>query len=90
MNKIGIVVLLSFFMIGCSAWDKGKAKTIEQKRDYLLEYGPQYVPTFLVPQSLVHQPPLSVTVLRTKLVDNGGETSEFLHRLVDKCFESSD
>lgn len=90
MNKIGIVVLLSFFMIGCSAWDKGRAKTVEQKRDYLLEYGPQYVPGFLVPPSLVHKPPLSVTVLRTKLVDNGGETSEFLHRLVDKCFESSD
>ncbi|MGK0706318.1 hypothetical protein ACSFCW_22925 [Yokenella regensburgei] len=90
MKKLGIVILLSFFISGCSAWEQSRAKTIEQKRDYLLKSGPQYVPSYLLHQTGVPQPPMSVNAVRNQLVAEGGETKEFIQGLVDKCFNSAD
>lgn len=82
MKKISSVFLLSFFVVSCSAWDRGKAKTVEQKRDVLLKYGPQYVPGYL------SKTPLSIYDLRKQVVDGGAETKEFLNQLVDECYSS--
>lgn len=82
MMKAGAVFLLSLFVVSCSAWDRGKAKTVEQKRDVLLKYGPQYVPGYL------SKTPLSIYNLRKQVVDSGGETKEFLNQLVDECYRS--
>ncbi|MDN0031078.1 hypothetical protein [Serratia marcescens] len=76
------VLLLSFFIVNCSAWERGQAKTVEQKRDFLLKNGPQFVPGYL------SKMPLSVYDLRKQVVNGGGETKEFLHQLVDECYTS--
>ena len=89
MKKFFSIISLSLLVSGCSAWDKGGAKTFEQKRDYLLKYGPQYVPNYLQPQTLIPQPPITVNELRNKLIANGGETNEFIKEVVSKCFASS-
>lgn len=84
MKKASAVLLLSFFIVSCSSWDRGKAKTIEQKRDVLLKYGPQYVPGYL------SKTPLGIYDLRKQVVDDAGETKEFLNQLVEKCYSSHD
>lgn len=76
------VLLLSFFIVSCSAWERGQAKTVEQKRDFLLKNGPQFVPGYL------SKTPLSIYDLRKQVVNGGGETKEFLHQLVDECYTS--
>ncbi|MFV9180563.1 hypothetical protein [Serratia marcescens] len=84
MKKASAVLLLSLFVVSCSSWDRGKAKTVEQKRDVLLKYGPQYVPSYL------SKTPIGIYDLRKQVVDDGGETKEFLNQLVGKCYMSHD
>ncbi|HFD2062235.1 TPA: hypothetical protein ACF2D8_003110 [Serratia marcescens] len=84
MKKGSTVLLLSFFIVSCSAWDRGKAKTVEQKRDVLLKYGPQTVPGYL------SRTPIGIYDLRKQVVAYGGETKEFLTNLVNDCYNSAD
>lgn len=90
MKKMWIAILLPFFISSCSAWEQSRAKTIEQKRDYLLNSGPQYVPGYLLPQTTAPNPPISIRTLRNQLIADGGENKEFIQGLVDKCFNSAD
>lgn len=90
MKRVVFTLLMVSLLSGCSVWDKREANTIEQKRDYLLKYGTQYVPHYLLPQSLIPPAPASIYTVRNQLVNDGGETSEFLNRLVGSCFNSGD
>lgn len=83
MKKVSIVLLLSIFIVSCSAYERGRAITLEEKRDFLLKNSQQYTPNYL------SKTPISIYELRNKVVSSGMETKEFLNILINRCYNSN-
>lgn len=81
---MGRLVFTIFILLvsGCSAYDRGKAVTLEQKRDVLLKESPKYAPGYLTKDTI------DIYTVRNSLVSNGGETIDFLKKLIAKCYDS--
>ncbi|EJV7846063.1 hypothetical protein SEZ80_003548 [Escherichia coli] len=83
MKRIILLILISISMYGCGAYERGRAVTLEQKRDVLLKESPKYPPGYLTKDKV------DLYTIRNELVASGGETQDFLKKLVDNCFDSS-
>ncbi|XUV82785.1 hypothetical protein ACREYP_04975 [Enterobacter sp. TMH.L2] len=81
---MGRLVFTIFILLvsGCSAYDRGRAVTLEQKRDILLNESPKYAPGYLTKDKV------DIYTVRNTLLSNGGETKDFLKKLISKCYDS--